>query len=405
MSRIYELIKQHCPQGVPNRLMGEIGTITRGKRFVKSDIVDFGAPCIHYGELYTKYGTWATETFSHLEPSHASRLRRARPGDVIIVSAGETVEDIGKAVAWLGSEEVVTHDALYSFRSPLDPKYVAYFSQTGDFHSQIRRHISSSKISAISTENLGKVLIPVPPIEVQQEIVKVLDAFSKLEAELEAELEARQYQYTFYRDSLLASAGGSKVLMGEVGVFHRGRRFTKKDVVDVGIPAIHYGEIYTHYGVSTDITVTHVRAELSNQLRFAEPGDVVIATVGETVEDVAKAVAWLGNVPVAIHDDTAFFRSEMNPKYVSYAMQTADFHAQKNKHVARGKVKRLSGDGLSRIAIPVPSREGQDRVVEILDKFDALVNDLSVGLPAELNARRQQYEHYRDRLLTFQEAG
>lgn len=192
--------------------------------------------------------------------------------------------------------------------------------------------------------------------------------------------------------------------MSEVGVFVRGRRFTKADVVERGIPAIHYGEIYTHYGVSTDTTVTHVRVELANQLRYAEPGDVVIATVGETVEDVAKAVAWLGKGPVAVHDDTTFFRSELNPKYVSYAMQTADFHAQKNKHVARGKVKRLSGDGLSKIAIPVPSREEQDRIVEILDKFAALVNDLSVGLPAELNARRRQYKHYRDRLLTFQEA-
>ena len=192
--------------------------------------------------------------------------------------------------------------------------------------------------------------------------------------------------------------------MGDVGVFYRGRRFTKQDVVEGGIPAIHYGEIYTHYGVSTDTTVTHLRPELANRLRFAEPGDVVIATVGETVEDVAKAVAWLGKVPVAVHDDTAFFRSELNPKYVSYAMQTADFHAQKNKHVARGKIKRLSGDGLSKIAIPVPPREEQDRIVAILDKFDALVSDLSIGLPAELRARRQQYEYYRDRLLTFTEA-
>jgi type I restriction enzyme S subunit len=147
-----------------------------------------------------------------------------------------------------------------------------------------------------------------------------------------------------------------------------------------------------------------VRLELSGQLRFAQPGDVVIATVGETVEDVAKAVAWLGNEPVAIHDDTSLFRSDLNPKYVSYAMQTADFHGQKNRHVARGKVKRLSGEGLSKIAIPVPPRGEQDRIVAILDKFDSLVADLMIDLPAELNARRQQYEHCRDRLLTFQGA-
>src|SRR5262249_50058217 len=160
---------------------------------------------------------------------------------------------------------------------------------------------------------------------------------------------------------------------------------------------------YTHYGVATTSTISHVREELADQLRYAQPNDVVIASVGETVEDVAKAVAWLGDEPVAIHDDTFLFRSDLNPKYVAYFMQTADFHGQKSRHVARAKVKRLSGDGLGKITIPVPARDEQERIVTILDKFDSLVNDRSIGLPAELSARRQQYEYYRDRLLTFKE--
>jgi len=129
----------------------------------------------------------------------------------------------------------------------------------------------------------------------------------------------------------------------------------------------------------------------------------VIAAVGETVEDVGKAVAWLGDEPVAIHDDTFLFRHAMNTKFVSYYLQSSTFHAEKAKYVARAKVKRLSGESLAKITIPVPPLEEQARIVAILDKFDALVNDLSVGLPAELAARRKQYEHYRDRLLTFQE--
>ena len=192
--------------------------------------------------------------------------------------------------------------------------------------------------------------------------------------------------------------------MSEVGSLVRGRRFTKDDLADGGIPSIHYGEIYTHYGVSARTTLSHVRADLRSQLRFAAPGDVVIAAVGETVEDVAKAVAWLGDGPVAIHDDTFAFRSELDPKFVSYFMRTRAFHDQKNRHVARAKVKRLSGEGLGRIEIPVPSSGEQARVVAVLDQLDALVNELNSGLPAEIAARRQQYEHYRDRLLTFEEA-
>lgn len=192
--------------------------------------------------------------------------------------------------------------------------------------------------------------------------------------------------------------------MGELGKFIRGRRFTKADVVAKGIPSIHYGEIYTHYGVATSSTISHVREDLFDQLRFAAPGDVVIAAVGETVEDVGKAVAWLGNQPVAIHDDTFLFRGKLNPKFVSYYLQTTEFHGQKNKYVARAKVKRLSGESLAKISIPVPSLGEQERAVALLDKLDALLNDRTVGIPAELAGRRKQYEYYRDRLLTFEEA-
>jgi type I restriction enzyme S subunit len=299
VSRIDELTAELCPDGVEHRPLAEVGTIQRGRRFVKSDIVESGAPCIHYGEIYTKYGTWATEAFSYLQPELARKLRSALPGDVIIVSAGETIEDIGKAVAWLGEEPVVIHDACYGFGSPLDPKYVAYFLQTADFRTQLRPLVSSSKISSVAPANLGKVRIPVPPLEVQREIVRVLDTFT----ELEAELEARRRQYAHYRDSLLTFPEGRVrwIPMGEVGEFIRGRRFVKSDVVDDGVPAIHYGEIYTRYGTTARSIAIHLRPELATTLRYAEPGDVVIVDVGETVEDVGKCVAWLGETKVAIH--------------------------------------------------------------------------------------------------------
>lgn len=203
-----------------------------------------------------------------------------------------------------------------------------------------------------------------------------------------------------YRDILFASASGPLVPMGEVGTFFRGRRFTKKDVVESGIPSIHYGEIYTHYGVSASAALRDLRSDLKPRLRFAQPGDVVFAGVGETVEEVGKAVAWLGDGPVAVHDDTFTFTSPLNPKYVAYAVQTASFHAQKRSHVALGKMKRLSASGLAKISIPVPSEIEQEKIVEILDKLDALIKDLSLALPAEVDARRRQYEYYRDRLLT-----
>lgn len=193
-------------------------------------------------------------------------------------------------------------------------------------------------------------------------------------------------------------------MLNEVGKFLRGRRFTKADYVKDGISVIHYGEIYTHYGTSANAVISHVRPDMKTMLRYAKPGDVVITDVGETVEDVGKAVAWVGDEDVAIHDHCYAFRHSMNPKFVSYYMQTTSFIAEKAKYVARTKINTLLIDGFSKIRIPIPPLEEQARIVSILDKFNALVRDLSSSLPTEIKARRQQYAHYRDRLLTFREA-
>ena len=248
--------------------------------------------------------------------------------------------------------------------------------------------------------------VPVPPLEVQHEITRILGKFTQLEAELEAELEARQHQYNYYLEELLSFKSNSStpwLPLSQIGTFHRGKRFVKTDYSDHGIPCIHYGEIYTRYGVSTSSVVSNLDESLRQKLRFAQPGDVILVDVGEVVEDVGRSVAWIGDEPVAIHDHSYAFRSTLNPTFVSYAMRTDWFTRQKAKHVARTKVKTLLIDGFSKIHIPVPPRTEQDRIVEKLNHFDTLINDLSSGLPAEIEARRKQYEYYRDRLLTFPE--
>ncbi len=422
MSRIDDLIAKHCPDGVEFKEMGEVGEFIRGRRFTKNDIVPNGIGSIHYGEIYTHYGTSATSVLSRVRADLAPQLRFARNGDLVIAAVGETVEDVCKAVAWLGEDEIAVHDDCLIYRHTMSPVFVSYFFQTAVFHAQKNRHVARAKIKRVSGESLGKLIIPVPPLEIQREIAKVLDTFSELEAELEAvlkaEVEARRLQYKFYRDALLsfdertlsASKQASKqasirwMTLGEIGTFVRGRRFTKADFVEDGVGCIHYGEIYTHFGTSAKEVMSRVRPEMRSGLRFAKPGDVVITDVGETVEDVGKAVAWVGDEEVAIHDHCYAFRHSMNPKFVSYCMQTSAFIAQKAKYVARTKVNTLLMGGFSKIRIPVPPLEEQERIVAILDMFDALVNDISSGLPAEIKARRQQYTHYRDRLLTFRDA-
>jgi type I restriction enzyme S subunit len=186
-----------------------IGEFIRGKRFVKTDMISGDVPCIHYGEMYTHYDTWADKTKSFVSKDLVEKknLRLAEKGDVVIVAAGETIEDIGTGTAWLGEEGVVIHDACFYYKSNLNPKYVAYFTRTRQFHDQIKKHIRTGKISAINSKGLGKAIIPIPSNEEQERIVNILDSFDMLTASLSEalpkEIELRKKQYEYYREKLL----------------------------------------------------------------------------------------------------------------------------------------------------------------------------------------------------------
>lgn len=208
MSHIDELLKQRCPGGVEYRPMGDVGEFIRGRRFTKNDYVDSGLGCIHYGQIYTDYGTSTDSTVTFLDPSLRGSLRLARKNDLIIAATGENVEDVCKAVAWLGDEEIAVHDDCYIFRHSFHPKFASYLFQCSAFREQKVKYVNESKVVRVSGANLAKIKVPVPPLDIQGEIVKILTTMEALEAELKAELEAeiaaRRQQYTYYRDRLLA---------------------------------------------------------------------------------------------------------------------------------------------------------------------------------------------------------
>lgn len=210
MSRIDDLIRQACPRGVEFKTLGEVGSFVRGNGLQKSDLIDVGVPAIHYGQVHTYYGIWATETKSFVDPVFAKRLRRAAPGDLVIATTSEDDDAVGKATAWLGQGEAAISGDAYIYHHELDPKYVSYFFQSEQFQRQKKRSITGTKVRRVSGDALAKIRIPVPPAEVQREVARVLDLFTILEAELEAELEARRLQYAHYRDRLLTfPEGGS----------------------------------------------------------------------------------------------------------------------------------------------------------------------------------------------------
>jgi len=246
--------------------------------------------------------------------------------------------------------------------------------------------------------------IPVPPLEIQDEIVRILDKFTQLEAELEAELEARKTQYEFYRESLFNIHVSKQKSIDAVCSIWRGRRFVKDDIRSEGVPAIHYGEIYTKYGLAAQKTYSFLDPELASKLRVVSPGDVVLVSAGETIEDIGKSFTWLGDEDAVIHDACYGIRSsEIDPRYMVHFFNTHNFRSQLRKYISSSKISAISPEKLGKVFIPVPSAQEQKEIADILDSIDSLISDLTVGLPGEIAARRQQYEYYRRKLLTFKE--
>jgi type I restriction enzyme S subunit len=291
---------------------------------------------------------------------------------------------------------------LFDFDRSINVKFMLYCLK-GSLKEYILKNVNEGSVPYITLPMLQNFQIPIPPLPIQQEIVSILDKFTQLEAELEAELEARRAQYEYYRNELLNFEGKEVEwkTMGEVGQFVRGRRFVKDDIIAEGIPCIHYGEMYTHYKIWAKKAKSFLDPALAAKLRVAHPGDVIIVSAGETIEDIGNGVAWLGDSDIVIHDACFTYSHSLNPIYVSYYLQTNLFRSQIKKYISSGKISSINAPGLSKARIPIPSLAEQERIVGILDKFDSLVNDISVGLPAEIQARRKQYEYYRGKLLDF----
>ena len=401
MSRIDELIAEHCPGGVEHKPLGAVGEFIRGNGLQKKDLFDEGFPAVHYGQIHTKYGVWTEETFSFTLPAIAAKLRHASYGDLLIATTSEDDEAVAKATAWLGNTDVVLSGDAYIYRHSLDPRYVAYFFQSDRFQDQKKRHVSGTKVRRISGSSLAKILVPVPPLEVQREIVRILDTFSKMEAELEAELEARKQQYEHYREELMISAASADwSTLGAIST-----KVSSGGTPSSGTAAYYGGDIpwlrtqEVDFDVVTQTGVSITEEGLNNSsAKWIPVNCVIVAMYGATAAKVA-----VNAIPLTTNQACCNLQINENIAEYRYVFHWISNQYEKLKSLGEGSQANLNAKKVKDFPIPVPSLQEQRRIVDILDKFDALVNDLSVGLPAELAARRQQYEYYRDKLLTFKE--
>ncbi len=424
-----KLLKPH--KSIPMVTLKEIaGSIYRGTGIKRDQVTEDGVPCVRYGEIYTTYNTWFDECVSYTKEEYVSSPKYFEHGDILFAITGESVEDISKSIAYIGHDKCLAGGDIVVMKHDQNPRYLAHVLNTSMVREQKSKGKVKSKVVHSNVSSIEQIRIPLPTLEVQERYADVLDNFEKicndLNIGLPAEIEARKKQYEYYRDVLLTFAetgstiltdrqtdrqtvikliqyvfGYAPVRLDEIVTIIRGGNFQKKDFVENGRPCIHYGQMYTHFGVYADETITFVNEEVFSKSKIARHGDIVMAVTSENVEDVCSCTAWLGDEEIAISGHTAIIRHNQNAKYMSYFFHSSAFFEQK-KHLAHGtKVIEVTPSKLGGIEILLPTIEEQSRIVSILDRFDSLCNDITSGLPAEIEARKKQYEYYRDKLLDF----
>ena len=284
----------------------------------------------------------------------------------------------------------------------LNYKYLYYWLSI-----EAKKHVYSGMGNPkLMSNQMEKIQIPLPPLSVQQEIVRILDKFTQLEAELEAELDCRKRQYEYYRNKLLTFneiGGGTEIVwktLGEVGEIRMCKRILKEQTSDYGeVPFYKIGT----FGKEAD---AYISKELFNEYRakynYPNVGDILISasgTIGRTVIFNGKEAYFQDSNIVWIEND----QKKVLNKYLFYCYEIAKWNISEG-----GTIQRLYNENLRKTLIPIPypnnpkkSLEEQNRIVAILDKFDTLVNSISEGLPKEIALRRKQYEYYRERLLSF----
>ena len=379
MSRLADLINELCPDGVEYKPLGEVAELKRGQSITKKSITPGDIPVIAGGRKPAYFTSSANRT-----------------GMTIVVAGSGAYA--GFVSYW--DQPIFVSDA-FSVKvneEILAPRF-AYHWMCGK-QKELYSLKSGGGVPHVYPKDAAKFKCPIPPLEVQCEIVRILDQFTTLEAELEAELEARRAQYEYYRNQLLsydalASRGPVEwVKLGDIGTVKMCKRIHKKETADKG--DVPFYKISSFGGAPTAFISRNQFMEYKSKYPYPKVGDLLISasgTIGRVVRfNGEDAYFQDSNIVWLDHDE-----SIVSNRFLFYLYKVISWETE------GGTIKRLYNSRILKQEIPVPSFCEQQRIADILDRFDALVNDISSGLPAEIAARRAQYEYYRDRLLSFPE--
>ena len=389
MSRLADLIVELCPDGVEYKPIGSFAQCVAGATPNSKDpsLWDGNIPWMSSGEV-NKRIIRSTDRCITQRGFDSCSTKMIPAGAVVVALAGQ-----GKTRGTVARTriELCTNQSLCAIISDANVDSDFLFHYLVSQYNNLRAVSSGDGTrGGLNLKMIREYRVPVPPVEIQREIVRILDQFTTLEAELEAELEARRAQYEHYRNHLLSyeslAAHGQveMVKLGELAHIATGGRNTSDAVEDGAYPF-------------------YVRSQVPLSLNEYDFDESAVLTAGDGV-GVGRVFHHVEG-KYALHQRA--YRIVPNLEVLSsrylYHVMVSQFGRYLESTVFHSSVTSVRKPMLERFPVAVPPMEEQDRVADVLDRFDALVNDITSGLPAEIAARRAQYEHYRDRLLSFPE--
>ena len=403
MTILEKLIQELCPNGVGFKPLGELGTFYGGlSGKSKEDFKDGNAKFITYMNVFSNISL-NLDVPDMVKIGENERQNTVQYGDILFTGSSETPDECGMSSVLTK----YTNDRLYlnsfcfgyRFRDAdlILPSFAKYLFRSESLRKQIKKTASGVTRFNVSKKKMENVIIPVPPLPVQREIVRILDNFT----ELTAELTARRKQYEYYKSNLLSFETKTpyKSLSDVADIFDSLHQ--TPEYIQSGFSMIRVQDIKGAY-IDTANTLKVSEEVFSKFVKKYRPqkDDIVVSRVGS-----------YGNFALVPDDDcclgqnVAIIHPNICKRFLFYILNYLEVKQWIDKNVKGASQKSFSLADIRRIPIPVPSIEEQARIVAILDRFDALCNDLTSGLPAEIEARKKQYEYYRDKLLTFKEIG
>ena len=399
MPKLDELIRELCPDGVEYKPMSEVIQFLNGRAYKQTELLDNGKyKVLRVGNFYTNENWYYSDL--ELEPD-----KYCERGDLLYTWAATLGPQI-----W-NEDKAIFHYHIWKLKfdeNLINKKFLYHFlSMDVD---DIEKSLTKSTMPHVSMASMNKRIVPLPPLEIQREIVRILDNFTNLTAELTAELTARKMQYSYYRDNLLSfNMPVSKKKIGEITRVFSAARVHKNEWTQEGVPFYRSSDVISKFnGVENSRGKAYISFDLYKRLS-AKSGkimkDDILITGGGTI-GIPYVVP--SDEPIYVKDADLLCiqkSKEFNSRFLYHYFLSTEFRKYLENITHNATIAHYTISQIENTPVPLPPLDVQNRIVNVLDNFEKICSDLNIGLPAEIKARQKQYEYYRDKLLTFAETG